>query len=997
MKQARILIVEDERLSAEDIRLTLERKYTVTSIESTGEDAVRKAGLDKPDLILMDIMLKGRMDGIQAAEAIRSRFNIPIVFLTAYADDHILERAKISSSYGYVTKPFTGRELHTNIEMALHKSRLDRQIIRLNSVLQVTKNVNRLISRERERGRLLQGICDIFTQHRGYESAWIVLLGPKGHIESSAQSGLRESSFQQLLQMVEDGLCPQCIKRVQLQPVDPGGLPGKGQAESEALITENRQFTCRDCPLLNDNLSQSALTSRLKFEDRLFGFITVLIPMNYPIDDAELSLFNDVISDIGFALHTLDVEALVKRYYQNLEFLSSTVLESLVLSPKTNIYRYIGEHLHRQLERAVIIISMCRKSLDSQPINQSINVSTGSTAKKFNNTPDTISDRTPDNTPDTISDTISDRTPDNTPDTISDTISDRTPDNTPDTISDTISDNTPDNISDNISDKTSDKISNKTSNKVLMVLEVKEMIGFPEPPPRITIPLTPTLKREITSNKLNPLSTKTSAAFAAEMAPQFQSIANLMEKGQAYSIGFTREKQVFGNVLIILEKGDELKNKEIIETFINQTAIILHRRLIEAELMESENKFRSLAEITPGAIFIHRGQNIIYANKATETITGYTQKELKKMDFQAIAAPIHREKQKRVGLELLAGKKSFSRAEMGFKKKNGDICWVEVISKGFEYEGSPAVMVTAVDISDLKKAQENERRYTEQLMQADKMISLGTLVSGVAHEINNPNNAIIVNTPVLKDLWEGVKPIVDDFYQSNGDFDVGGIPYSEVPQSMADLFTGVVESSKRIKGIVNDLKDFARPGLFDLFHQVDINHVVKQSITLLTNMLVNATRDFTVTYAPSPPPVKGNSQQLQQVVINLIQNACQAIQDKQKAIRVFTLYEPHLNQVIIGVEDEGRGIPLKNLKFITDPFFTTKRDIGGTGLGLSVSSRIIKDHKGSLDVVSKVGSGTLFKIVLPADISINHNTGTNNNSTGSSGGQNNRHPQKVEL
>ncbi len=129
MARTEILIVEDERITAEDIRLSLGGLgYSVTGMASSGGEAIKKAGELHPDLVLMDIVLGGDMDGIEVAEQIRARFNIPVVYLTAHADEKTLERAKVTQPFGYILKPFDGRELRTSIEMALYRHRMEMQL-----------------------------------------------------------------------------------------------------------------------------------------------------------------------------------------------------------------------------------------------------------------------------------------------------------------------------------------------------------------------------------------------------------------------------------------------------------------------------------------------------------------------------------------------------------------------------------------------------------------------------------------------------------------------------------------------------------------------------------------------------------------------------------------------------------------------------------------------------------------------------------------------------
>lgn len=129
MEKIRIMIVEDEWIIADDIRTKLEKfGYEVSSVVDTGEEAIKKAEEDMPDLVLMDIVLPGEMDGIEAADEIHSRFDIPVIYLTSHADERTLERARITEPFGYLLKPVEDRELHTTIEMALYKYILERKL-----------------------------------------------------------------------------------------------------------------------------------------------------------------------------------------------------------------------------------------------------------------------------------------------------------------------------------------------------------------------------------------------------------------------------------------------------------------------------------------------------------------------------------------------------------------------------------------------------------------------------------------------------------------------------------------------------------------------------------------------------------------------------------------------------------------------------------------------------------------------------------------------------
>ena len=126
MDDVKILVVEDEGIIAKNIKNKLKSfGYTVPAIATTGEEAIRMAEITFPDLILMDVMLKGDMNGVEAAEEIQKRFSIPIIYLTAYSNDDVLEKAKKTQPYGYIVKPFTSNDLRSNVEMALYRHTID--------------------------------------------------------------------------------------------------------------------------------------------------------------------------------------------------------------------------------------------------------------------------------------------------------------------------------------------------------------------------------------------------------------------------------------------------------------------------------------------------------------------------------------------------------------------------------------------------------------------------------------------------------------------------------------------------------------------------------------------------------------------------------------------------------------------------------------------------------------------------------------------------------
>jgi signal transduction histidine kinase len=256
-----------------------------------------------------------------------------------------------------------------------------------------------------------------------------------------------------------------------------------------------------------------------------------------------------------------------------------------------------------------------------------------------------------------------------------------------------------------------------------------------------------------------------------------------------------------------------------------------------------------------------------------------------------------------------------------------------------------------------------ERTYEQQIQQADKLASLGQLVSGVGHEINNPNQFIRGNVKIVKQALEDMLPIVDAYYQDHPDLKIARLKYSFFKDHIMTLVDDMAHGSERIKGIVDGLRSFARKdeGLLNDF--VDLNILIGSTTRLVQNE-VHKRASIELELAPNLPVFTGNSQKIAQVLINLIVNAAQAIPDDVRGeVRVSTRFENE--QVVLRVQDNGKGMDAKTRKQIFDPFFTTKRTKGGTGLGLAICFRIVEEHGGTIGVTSKLNHGTTFTVSIP--------------------------------
>jgi len=258
-----------------------------------------------------------------------------------------------------------------------------------------------------------------------------------------------------------------------------------------------------------------------------------------------------------------------------------------------------------------------------------------------------------------------------------------------------------------------------------------------------------------------------------------------------------------------------------------------------------------------------------------------------------------------------------------------------------------------VMMQDLEKSNEQLKATQAQLIQSAKMASVGLLAGGVAHEINNPLTGVLNNVQLIRMMAGQKKDFnIDDF---------------------KELLAAVENSALRCKNITQALLNFSHSSK-GLFKPIFLNEIIEKVFVLMEHELKLQNVSISKELQPDLPQIQGDSQLLQQVIFDIVNNAQWAIQNKpEEKIGTVTLktgYDPEKKIVSLSISDNGVGIPKENLDKIFEPFFTTKQVGEGTGLGLSVVYNIIEAHRGSIEVVSEIGKGATFRILLPASAKI---------------------------
>ena len=369
-------------------------------------------------------------------------------------------------------------------------------------------------------------------------------------------------------------------------------------------------------------------------------------------------------------------------------------------------------------------------------------------------------------------------------------------------------------------------------------------------------------------------------------------------------------------------------------------------RKSESELRESEDKYHTIFDYDPNSIFLldPKTLKIRDINQRCLEVYGYEKKDLIGTSFVELGRTEYSD-----GVlsdnQMPSSTQYSVYPKVQHHRKDGSPFYVNVHACTRKRQRKYGIVATTVDITESLEKE-------TQLLQASKMSTLGEMATGVAHELNQPLSAIQIGTDFFKNMVEQGEKIPDDELML-------------VSEQMAGQVARAVH-------IINHLREFGRKGEI-LKEKVNINKPLKGVFTLLEQQLKLRGIKIISEFTDNLPPIMGNSNRLEQVFIDLVVNARDAMEAKKRegigiktdnVLTVRTFQENGL--VVVTIGDTGIGISEDIRDKIFEPFYTTKEVGEGTGLGLSISYGIVKDYNGSIDVESKIGEGTTFKISFPA-------------------------------
>jgi len=381
------------------------------------------------------------------------------------------------------------------------------------------------------------------------------------------------------------------------------------------------------------------------------------------------------------------------------------------------------------------------------------------------------------------------------------------------------------------------------------------------------------------------------------------------------------------------------------------------------ERKKAEKRYRTLFENNPAPMMIYdlNTLKILEVNDAATTHYGYSAEEFLELTITDIHPAEDLPKLKE---NLREERKTVERSGLWRHiKKDGTIIYVEIISHELMYlDKTEARYVLMNDVTEKILAEEAAQKTRMQLQQKEKLASLGLLVAGVAHEINNPNSFIKFNMNYIKQYFSEIFPILDEYHKADKNFKIGKIDYLRFKDDLQDLIADMSEGSERITRIVDDLKNFAKVDQDPVVQEFNLTDTIKTTLRLLATQIKN--KKISVQFDDYNYSIIANQQKTGQIFLNILSNAIEAVKAEEGIIKI-SILRTNFEGLIITVEDNGCGISNDNLNNVFDPFYTTKGKTGGTGLGLSVTKGLVESMDFLINIESELGKWTKVIITVP--------------------------------
>ena len=936
MTKAKILIVEDDAIVAVDIESRLKTLgYSVLGIVDNGKEAIKKATANNPDLVLMDIVLKGDMDGIEAAEIIRSRFEIPIIFLTAYADEDKLERAKLTMPFGYILKPFRDRDIKVTFEMACYTAQINAKQKHMEKALLVSKKQLETI---KEIGALACSTLDLKVVLPR------ILDGMVNAVNASAGMIFLKNMDTGCLSLHTSlGLSNAFVKEYKNRDIELGeGLPGSIAQNGEPIYIPTN--ASNDPRIARAVVKKEDLNSfigvPIVFDDKIIGVMIILTRPPDILSHDKTTLLTAVCASIGSAIHNAQL-------YTHLEQAEKSLIKSEM------IHRTLAENIPGMVYRLFI-----RENCRIQFFNHMLYKMTGYSVEEMK-TGEICSIEPliiPEDKPDVIT-SVKKAVGEKRPFEIEYRVK---------TKNGNIryfyergspiygTDGKPLHIDGVIFDVSESKhaeilLQEKEYYYRSLLHHMHDDILLIAPDYQIV---------DINNSVIDTLGLRREdliGRYCYEVSHGYNEPCNkygeecplleVFETGEfrhcVHEHHHSSGSLIWVDILFSPMKDEKGKVTHVIEAIRDVSDLINATERVKI----SETKYRELILNAPlGILSLDTDGNLLEINPALTKILGFPSDESKRSINVLTFPPLMK-----TGISddfrycIASGEPGVF--ERKYIDKWGKELYLKTHLQPMRDENNRVTGVQAI-IEDISK----NKNLETQLQQAQKLEAIGTLAAGIAHDFNN----------ILFPMMGFTEMALEDIS-----------PDSHIRDSLNEILSGIKRASDLVKQILTFSRE-TNKGLKPL----RIQHIIREALKLSKSTLPS-TIEISQYIDNECGHVMADAVQVHQVVMNLITNAFHAMEEtggklevKLEEIELSPEDASNLNlvrgpYVRLTVLDTGHGINRNVMDRIFEPYFTTKENGKGTGLGLSVVHGIVKDYNGNIIVTSEPGKGSAFQVYFP--------------------------------
>jgi len=385
---------------------------------------------------------------------------------------------------------------------------------------------------------------------------------------------------------------------------------------------------------------------------------------------------------------------------------------------------------------------------------------------------------------------------------------------------------------------------------------------------------------------------------------------------------------------------------------------ITERRQVEQRMVEVSEFVQKIFDASPlGIAAYDTSGQCVMANEAVGRIIGASREAVLQQNLN------HLDSWKRSGLltaarEVIQTNQTRENLEFRFVSTFGKDITLHCSLIPFSSSNKPHLLMIGQDISRQKQAD-------EALRQSQKLASIGLLVAGIAHEINNPNGFIIFNLPILKDYLQELMPIVDDYMGDHPNRSVFGRLYEDFRKDLFKLLDNIEHGAQRINSTVSGLINFSRNREKLELRQVAMKQVIDHAVSMCRREIRENVKSLHLVIPENLPPVRTDPEAVEQILVNLLINAAHASNKEDSWIRLcVSAGSDKPDRCVIVIEDNGCGMDEKTMKRIFDPFYTRKTSVQGTGLGLYICQSLAEGLGGRIEVESRPDQGCSFRVIL---------------------------------